>query len=119
VFTLVIYLVSARLNKVLKRMTRFSQRALGIEQPGFKAAAISWCCSRSGCSTSPSWCCKAREEMRREHEHEMRETEALKAAIMEASLDSIVTLNRAGAVIDHNPTAEQTLGFRSLDASLV
>ncbi len=35
VFTAVIYLVSSRLNKVLKRMTRFSQRALGIAEPGF------------------------------------------------------------------------------------
>jgi len=39
VFTLVIYLVSARLNKVLKRMAGFSQRALGIEHPEFKRGA--------------------------------------------------------------------------------
>jgi two-component system sensor kinase FixL len=54
---------------------------------------------------------KAREEMSRKHEHEMRETEALKAAIMEASLDAIVTLNRAGEIIDYNPMAESMLRF--------
>ncbi len=54
---------------------------------------------------------KAREEMSRKHEHEMRETEALKAAIMEASLDAIVTLNRAGEIVDYNPMAESMLRF--------
>jgi PAS domain S-box-containing protein len=111
VFTLVIYLVSARLNKVLKRMTRFSQRALGIDQPGFKGDGNQLVLLEEWMQHFTSLVLRAREEMRREHEHEMRETEALKAAIMEASLDSIVTLNRAGAVIDYNPTAQQTLGL--------
>jgi len=111
VFTLVIYLVSARLNKVLKRMTRFSHRALGIEQPGFKRGGNQLVLLEEWMQHFTSLVLRAREEMRREHEHEMRETEALKAAIMEASLDSIVTLNRAGVVIDYNPTAERTLGF--------
>ncbi|MEA3640923.1 MAG: ATP-binding protein [Lamprobacter sp.] len=111
VFTLVIYLVSARLNKVLKRMTRFSQRALGIEQPGFRGGGNQLLLLEEWMQHFTSLVLRAREEMRRKHEHEMRETEALKAAIMEASLDSIVTLNRAGAVIDYNPTAEYTLGF--------
>ncbi len=111
VFTLVIYMVSARLNKVLKRMTRFSQRALGIEQPGFKVGGNQLVLLEEWMQHFTSLVLRAREEMRRKHEHEMRETEALKAAIMEASLDSIVTLNRAGVVIDYNPTAERTLGF--------
>jgi PAS domain S-box-containing protein len=111
VFTLVIYLVSARLNKVLKRMSRFSQRALGIEQPGFSAGGNQLLLLEEWIQHFTSLVLKAREEMSRKHEHEMRETEALKAAIMEASLDSIVTLDRAGAVIDYNPTAEWTLGF--------
>ncbi len=111
VFTLVIYLVSARLNKVLKRMTRFSQRALGIAQPGFKGGGNQLLLLEEWMQHFTSLVLRAREEMRRKHEHEMRETEALKAAIMEASLDAIVTLNRAGAVIDYNPTAERMLGF--------
>ncbi|MBK5931721.1 PAS domain-containing sensor histidine kinase [Halochromatium salexigens] len=111
VFSLVIYLVSARLNKVLKRMTRFSQRALGIEQPGFRGGGNQLVLLEEWMQHFTSLVLRAREEMRRKHEHEMRETEALKAAIMEASLDAIVTLNRAGAVIDYNPTAERMLGF--------
>ncbi len=111
VFTLVIYLVSARLNKVLTRMTRFSQRALGIEQPGFKGGGNQLVLLEEWMQHFTSLVLRAREEMRRKHEHEMRETEALKAAIMEASLDAIVTLDRGGAVIDYNPTAERMLGF--------
>ncbi len=111
VFTLVIYLVSARLNKVLKRMSRFSQRALNIEQPGFKRGGNQLLLLEDWIQHFTHLVLKAREEMSRKHEHEMRETEALKAAIMEASLDAIVTLNRAGEIVDYNPMAESMLSF--------
>ena len=111
VFTLVIYLVSARLNKVLKRMSRFSQRALNIEQPGFKRGGNQLLLLEDWIQHFTHLVLKAREEMSRRHEHEMRETEALKAAIMEASLDAIVTLNRAGEIVDYNPMAESMLRF--------
>ncbi len=112
VFTLVIYLVSARLNKVLKRMSRFSQRALGIEHPGFKRGANQLVLLEEWIQHFTQLVLKAREEMSRKHESEMRESEALKAAIMEASLDSIITLSRKGEVIELNPTAERTLGLK-------
>jgi two-component system sensor kinase FixL len=111
VFTLVIYLVSARLNKVLKRMSRFSQRALNIEQPGFKRGGNQLLMLEDWIQHFTHLVLQAREEMSRKHEHEMRETEALKAAIMEASLDAIVTLNRAGEIVDYNPRAESMLRF--------
>ncbi|MGB5736968.1 MAG: PAS domain-containing protein, partial [Thiohalocapsa sp.] len=115
VFTLVIYLVSARLNKVLKRMSRFSQRALNIEQPGFKRGGNQLLLLEDWIQHFTHLVLKAREEMSRKHEHEMRETEALKAAIMEASLDAIVTLNRAGEIVDFNPMAESMLRFERSD----
>ncbi|MGB5830948.1 MAG: ATP-binding protein [Thiohalocapsa sp.] len=115
VFTLVIYLVSARLNKVLKRMSRFSQRALNIEQPGFKRGGNQLLLLEDWIQHFTHLVLKAREEMSRKHEHEMRETEALKAAIMEASLDAIVTLNRAGEIVDFNPMAELMLRFSRAD----
>jgi PAS domain S-box-containing protein len=111
VFTLVIYLVSARLNKVLKRMSRFSQRALNIEQPGFTRGGNQLLLLEDWIQHFTHLVLKAREEMSRKHEHEMRETEALKAAIMEASLDAIVTLDRGGQIVDFNPMAEQMLRF--------
>jgi PAS domain S-box-containing protein len=111
VFTLVIYAVSSRLNRVLKRMSRFSQRALGIEQPGFTGGGNQLLMLEEWIQHFTHLVLKAREEMSRRHEHEMRETEALKAAIMEASLDAIITLNRSGAIIDYNPMAEMMFGF--------
>ncbi|GAB0150224.1 hypothetical protein McPS_29640 [Marichromatium sp. PS1] len=113
VFTAVIYLVSSRLNKVLKRMTRFSQRALGIAEPGFDyhggnqlVLLEEWIQHFSQLVLA------ARDEMNRRHQAEMRESEALKAAMMEASLDAIVTLDHAGHVIEFNPAAERLLGHR-------
>jgi two-component system sensor kinase FixL len=111
VFTLVIYLVSARLNKVLKRMARFSQKALGVEHPGFKRGANQLVLLEEWSQHFIQLVLKTREEMSRRHEIEMRESEALKAAIMEASLDSIVTLSRKGEIIELNPTAERTLAI--------
>jgi PAS domain S-box-containing protein len=111
VFTLIIYLVSTRLNKVLKRMSRFSQRALGIAEPNFQRRGNQLLLLEEWIKHFTQLVLKAREEMSRRHESEMRETEALKAAMMEASLDSIVTLNRRGEIIELNPTAERALGF--------
>lgn len=111
VFTLVIYLVSARLNKVLKRMAGFSQRALGIEHPGFKRGVNQLMLLEEWIQHFSQLVLKAREEMSRRHEREMRASEALKAAILEASLDSIVTLSRKGKIIELNPTAERALAL--------
>jgi len=111
VFTLVIYLVSARLNKVLKRMAGFSQRALGIEHPGFKRGANQLMLLEEWIQHFTQLVLKAREEMSRRHASEMRASEALKAAIMEASLDPIVTLSRRGKIIELNPTAERTFAL--------
>jgi len=40
------------------------------------------------------------------------ESEARKAAIVETALDCIITIDHAGRVIEFNPAAEQTFGFR-------
>ncbi|MBK5963583.1 PAS domain-containing sensor histidine kinase [Thiocystis minor] len=110
VFTAVIYLVSSRLNKVLKRMTRFSQRALGIAEPGFHRAGNQLLLLEDWIQHFTQLVLTAREEMSRQHQAAMRESEALKAAMMEASLDAIVTLDHAGQVIEFNPAAERVFG---------
>jgi len=107
VFTGVIYLVSSRLNKVLKRMTRFAQRALGIPEPGFKRGGNQLVLLEEWIQHFTQLVMAAREEMSQRHQAEMRESEALKAAVMEASLDAIVTLDRYGKVIEFNPAAER------------
>jgi two-component system, LuxR family, sensor kinase FixL len=111
VFTGVIYLVSARLNRVLKRMTRFSQRALGITEPGFHRQGNQLLLLEEWIAHFTQLVLKAREEMSRRHQAEMRESEALKAAVMEASLDAIVTLDHEGRIIEVNPAAERVFGL--------
>ena len=112
VFTWVIYLVSARLNRVLKRMTRFSQRALGIPEPGFQRAGNQLLMLEDWIAHFTQLVLKAREEMSRRHQAEMRESEALKAAVMEASLDAIVTLDHLGRISEVNPAAERVFGLQ-------
>jgi two-component system, LuxR family, sensor kinase FixL len=116
VFTAVIYFVSARLNKVLKRMTRFSQRALGIAEPGFDRDGNQLLLLEDWIRHFTQLVLIAREEMNRQHQAAMRESEALKAAMMEASLDAIVTLDREGRMIEFNPAAERVFALTRQDA---
>ncbi len=115
-FTGIIYLVSARLNRVLKRMTRFSQRALGITEPGFQRQGNQLLLLEEWIKHFTQLVLKAREEMNRRHQAAMRESEALKAAMMEASLDSIVTLDHEGRIIEVNPAAERVFGLERQEA---
>jgi PAS domain S-box-containing protein len=110
-FTLVIYLVSSRLNKVLKRMSDFSHRALGMEPPGFGRGANQLILLEDWIRQFTQLVLRAREEMSRRHAIEIRESEALNAAVMEASLDSIITLDGKGQVSELNPMAQRTFGY--------
>ncbi|MBK1643290.1 PAS domain-containing sensor histidine kinase [Thiocapsa imhoffii] len=117
VFTALIYLVSSRLNSVLKRMTRFSQRALGISEPGFHRGGNQLVLLEEWIRHFTQLVLKAREEMSMQHQAEMRESEALKAAVMEASLDAIVTLDHDGRIIELNPAAERVFGLERLQVT--
>jgi PAS domain S-box-containing protein len=110
-FTLVIYLVSARLNKVMLRLSGFARRALEIEDPGFSRGANQLILLEDWVQQFTQLVLRAREETSRRHEIEMRESEALKAAVMEAALDAIVTLDRHGRVRELNPTTERIFGY--------
>lgn len=114
VFTLVIYLVSARLNRVLRRISRFSERALGFRpSPSRKiASGNQLLLLEDQIYQFIRLVLEARTEMRRRHQTEIRETEALKEAILEASLDSIITIDGSGNIIEFNPTAELAFGHR-------
>jgi len=111
VFTLVIFLVSARLNRVLKRMSRFAQRALGIQQLGPEETGNQLLLLEEWMQRFGQMVLKTREEMRQRHESEIRQSEALKTAILEASLDPIITINEEGSVIECNPTAQRVFGL--------
>lgn len=44
-------------------------------------------------------------------EHAVRESEARKAAILEAAMDCIITMDHEGRIIEFNPAAEKTFGW--------
>ena len=46
----------------------------------------------------------------------LRESEARKSAIMASALDAVLTIDRAGIIVDFNPAAERIFGFRREDA---
>lgn len=53
---------------------------------------------------------------RRQAEEALRESEALKGAILEAALDSIITIDEAERVVEWNPAAERTFGYTRAQA---
>lgn len=53
----------------------------------------------------------------RDMEETLRKSEARKSAILETALDCIITMDRDGKVVDFNPAAESTFGYRRADGS--
>ena len=54
---------------------------------------------------------RERETEERRTARALRESEARKAAVLEASLDCIVTMDHTGAMVEFNPAAERTFGY--------
>ncbi|CAN5130979.1 hypothetical protein BH24PSE2_BH24PSE2_22620 [soil metagenome] len=46
----------------------------------------------------------------------LRNSEALKAAILDTALDCIITIDHEGLIVDFNPAAESTFGYRREEA---
>lgn len=55
------------------------------------------------------------EEKLRQEERELKRSEVHKAAILDSSLDCVVAIDHEGRIIEFNPAAEQTLGYRRND----
>lgn len=51
----------------------------------------------------------------KERERAVADSEARKSAILEAAFDCIITVDRGGAVLEFNPAAEKTFGYRRKD----
>ncbi len=115
IFVLFFIFISNRINRLLKRVAAFSSRALHIEQPTPKGGnrlliMEDWIRSFTQAVM------RAREEMRARYTAEIEEREALKTAVLDASLDPIVTIDQHGRIVDFNPTAEQTFGYGQQEA---
>ena len=53
---------------------------------------------------------------RKRAEEKLRESEALKSAMFETALDCIISMDHDGRVIEFNPAAERTFGYRRAEA---
>ncbi|MES9879399.1 MAG: ATP-binding protein [Sedimenticola sp.] len=114
VFTLVFFLLSERLNQILRRISVFSQRALGEGPPEIKTG--------NQLFVLEDWIHQfiqgvreTRDKVRLQHESEIQESEALKRTLLETALDSIVTVDQGGEIIEFNNTAEQIFGYKRED----
>ncbi|MCU7933464.1 MAG: PAS domain S-box protein [Candidatus Thiodiazotropha sp. (ex Dulcina madagascariensis)] len=109
-FSVIIYLISTKISHVLQRISRFGQQALGIEQPVIKKG--------NQLLLLEDWVkaffrqlITARDTLRDKQEKRIRETEVLKSALFDNSMDSIITLDEQGMVVEVNGTALKTLGY--------
>ena len=109
-FTIVFFLLSENLNRILLRISRFARRALGSRQPPVEEG--------NQIFVVEQWMRQfinlvrdAQEEMHRVHESEMKESKALQEVIMETALDPIITIDDTGRIIEFNSTAERVLGY--------
>jgi diguanylate cyclase (GGDEF)-like protein/PAS domain S-box-containing protein len=50
---------------------------------------------------------------RKRMEHQVQESEARKAGMLNAALDCIITVDQHGRVVEFNPAAERTFGYRA------
>jgi PAS domain S-box-containing protein len=53
---------------------------------------------------------------RRRAEEAVRRGEAVRGAVLESAIDSVITMNHEGRVVEFNPAAEHTFGYRRSDA---
>jgi PAS domain S-box-containing protein len=109
-FTLVFYLISARLSAILGRISRFGETALGIRRPmpshGNQLLLLEDRLIELFTQVS-----HAQDENQVEQAFRMRESEALKDALLDHALDPIFTVDDQGLIIEVNITAERTFGY--------
>jgi PAS domain S-box-containing protein len=115
-FVLLFLLLSSRISRLLRRISNLSRRALEIPGAELDQRGNQLLILEDWIRDFLRLVMRAREEMRRQHETELLETEKLRVAVMEASLDSIVTVDGRGAIIDFNPTAQETFDYRHEEA---
>jgi two-component system sensor kinase FixL len=111
-FVLLFLLVSGRISRLLKRVSNLSRRALDLPDTGLNPHGNQLLILEDWIRDFVQLVMRARDEMRRKHETELQQTEKLRIAIMDASLDSVITVNDRGEIVDFNPTAQDTFDYR-------
>ncbi len=109
-FALTFFLISSRLNQILWRISQFAHNALGIAQVA-STRGNQLMMLESRLLDLFNQVSYARDETKVEQELRIRESEALKSALLDNSLDPIITVDTKGFIIEANATAETTFGY--------
>ncbi len=115
-FVFLFLLLSSRISRLLTRISSLSRRALDIPDEKVDRHGNQLLILEDWIRDFVQLVMRARDEMRRQHETELLETEKLRVAVMDASLDAVVTVNGRGEIIDFNPTAQDTFDYRHDEA---
>jgi PAS domain S-box-containing protein len=109
-FTVIFFIISSRLSHILHRISTFGHNALGIEQKtpekGNQLLLLEHRLQELFQRVS-----YVKDETKVAQEHRIRESEALKGALLENSLDPIITVDNQGLIIEANITAEDSFGY--------
>jgi len=111
IFTLLFTLVSIRLSKTLRRISRFSQLALGTKKPQPKKG--------NQLLLLDDWIKEfiiqikqTRDDIDERYAIEIQNKELLRSTIMAVSPDAIITIDAQYRIIDSNPTTELLFGYQ-------
>ncbi|MDJ0739660.1 MAG: ATP-binding protein [Gammaproteobacteria bacterium] len=115
-FVLLFVFLSSRISRLLRRVSVLSRRALDLPETGLDHHGNQLLILEDWIRDFVQVVMRARDEMRRQHETELLQTEKLRAAIMDASLDSIVTVDDRGRIIDFNTTAQDSFAYQQHEA---
>ena len=73
-------------------------------------------CAISGAQHRAQRNAEASAEEARQASLALRDSEARKAAILDVALDCVISINRAGEIVEFNPAAEKTFGYSAAEA---
>ena len=112
VFTLVIFLVSGRISRILRRIREFSEIALSFNeviQPGGNQLVL----LEEQVNRMIQSVIMMREQTKLHHRQELQESNALKGAVLDAALDCIITVDQSGKILEFNEAAVSTFGYQN------
>lgn len=109
-YVLLFVLVSARIGFVLRKAGQMARQTLQVDQPA-PPLGNQLLIMEDWMNELITMAQRANEALRDRHARQIEESEALKRAVMDTSLDAIVTIAEDGRVVEFNPTAEQQFGI--------
>jgi len=124
-FGLLFFLISWRISVILRRISQFGASTLGMAQarPGRGNQLV---LLEERLAELLQQVSQAREASQAQQEFRIRESEALKSALLDNSLDPIITVDNRGLIIEANITAVETFGYareemlgKALDALVI